>query len=76
MIIVEERKSGAFMVSMDTPERCVVRKIASAYSISNHAAMTAIINRGMDSIGKQVAKAADPRVPDSEPGQANDYGGD
>jgi hypothetical protein len=53
MIIVEERTSGAYVLSMDPPERVAIAEIAVTFSIPKEEALIAIIYRGMDSITKQ-----------------------
>lgn len=58
MIQVEFRQEGSYRVQMDTPERNVLRAIAFSFSISQEDAVVAILNRGMDSIGKQIKDTA------------------
>jgi hypothetical protein len=60
---------------MDIPEKLIVSKIAIAYSIPRKDAIVAILNRGMDSIAKQIEKNdANKKVgPLSDD---SDYGGD
>lgn len=75
MITVKPIADRGYNVYMDIPERHVVAAIAVAFSISQPDAMVAIINRGMDSIAKQLkaeaAKATEKRLADGA-----DYGGD
>lgn len=59
MITVELTSKGQYMVKMDVPELHVIRKIAVAYSMREKTALVAVINRGMDSISKQLQAIAD-----------------
>jgi len=54
MIQAKEIKPGEYMVTLDKPETHILRAIAGAYSFTDVTALKAVINRGMDSIGKQV----------------------
>ncbi len=56
MLEIDEKAPGIFDVKMGTPEMHIVRKIAAAYSFNDATALTAIINRGMDSLSKHVSK--------------------
>lgn len=66
MIYAHQQKDGSIVVVLDAPEQIVVSKLADAYCLSGENMLIAIINRGMDSIGKSVTKAADPRVPEGD----------
>ena len=57
MIQVKYHPDGSYIVRMDNPEAVVVAKIGLTFSISKEAAVAAIVNRGMDSIGKQIERA-------------------
>lgn len=54
MIQVEFRMEGKWVVKMDVPEQHAIKQISEAYRIPNEAAVVAVINRGMDSIGRQL----------------------
>lgn len=54
MIMVSEYNKGNYVLKLDNPERVIISEIAKGYSISKTDAIAAIINRGMDSIGRQV----------------------
>lgn len=56
MIQAKETKPGEYIVKLDKPEVQILRVIAGAYSFTDVTALKAVINRGLDSIGKQVAE--------------------
>lgn len=56
MITVTKISVDQYCVKMGIPERHIVLQISAAFSISGADAVVAIVNRGMDSISKQVAK--------------------
>jgi len=58
MIKVIEHSDGAYVMEIDTPERIAIAAIAVGYSIPKEDAIAAIMNRGMDSIGKQLKDEA------------------
>ena len=57
MINAEYGSCGTYKLRFDKLEAAVVSKIAIAYSIPKNAAIVAIVNRGMDNIGKQIERA-------------------
>jgi hypothetical protein len=56
MVVMESCIEGKYTVKMNEAERHLVDEIAKAYCIPRIAAITAIVNRGLDSIGKQIKK--------------------
>lgn len=57
MIVVEPRKSGAFIVSMDMSEVHAIQNLAKGFSIPVADALTAVIYRGIDNMSKQLERA-------------------
>lgn len=56
MITVTWIAGTGHIVNMDFPELHVIRQVSAAFGISQEDAMVAVINRGMDSIAKQIQK--------------------
>ena len=54
MLEIDELASGGYRGELGISEVGVVREIAGAFGFSESTALASIINRGMDSIGKQV----------------------
>lgn len=75
MVLVVYIQDLRYKVKLDVPSEHIVRQISAAYSISNEAALTAVINRGMDSIGKQIKDHA-AEVTRKREAEKPDWGGD
>jgi len=75
MLTAEYHADGCYIIRMELADRHKIAEIAVGFSIPKEAAMVAVVNRGLDSIGIQLKKeAANKRF--SRLRQDADYGGD
>ena len=75
MISAKRVLGSKYTVKLDVPDESVIRAIATGYSISREVALVAVINRGMDSISKQLRDIADKKTA-KRLADNPDYGGD
>lgn len=63
MLEIQEIAPGIFRLVLGIPERHLIHRIATAYSFNDTTALTAVMNRGIDSISKQVQNTDKPDEP-------------
>lgn len=74
MIKVKRADADTFTVDLDVADRVVLSEIAVGFSISATDTLTAVINRGMDSLIQQLSREAT-RVTEKREAEREQFGG-